>query len=257
MPTDVTCSCIMMGSLGVTERGQDMDGLYATNFLLFTAMGVSEKSCKEAIVNAAMDRAFRDASSHVLSIDGGNEPKRKEGKGAISEALEKLEPFDDYAEWHDSLCQKLRDNDYSPGNEHPLKAITYGIAQKWVNMTMKYLAIAYYAFNEHESCKDYCDFYERVVKHHEADLHVPVDRYIIEAAWRKSSDIKLPVNDPGKRTNEYKHPADYCTAWSKWNEEDYKQFQKTLRGALGREDALDWEGSAWIEAADHSSSQNH
>lgn len=232
-----------------------MDRLYATNFLLFTAMGINSSSRKEAVVSAAIDRAFRDASSHVLSIDGGNEPKKELGKAVISKALEELESIDDYAKWHDDLCQQLLDKEYSPAKEHPLKSITYGIAQKWVNMTMKYLAVAYYALNEHEACEEYCSFYEWAVKRHEASLHVPVDRYIIEAAWRKNPDIKLPVDDPSRRVKQYKHPADHCTAWSKWSKDDYKQFQEALRDSLSQH-PLDWEGSAWIENADRNSSQD-
>lgn len=43
-----------------------MDGLYATNFFLFAAMGINSSSRKEVVISAAIDRAFRDASSAMF-----------------------------------------------------------------------------------------------------------------------------------------------------------------------------------------------
>ena len=229
-----------------------MDARYSTDFLLFASLGIAGNHAKDAIVGNAIDRAFRDASSHVLSVGGGNDNLKEAGKKDICAALCNLRPETDFDEWHGSLCETLYDRDYSSAeSDYPLKAVTYGIAQKWVNMTIKYLSIAYYALEERDNSREYCEFYDRAVKPHEANLHVPVDRFIIESAWKEDEAIKLPLKEKADRKREYAHPADYCKPWSRWGLEDYRSFQESLHTYLAsqRPTPLDWENNAWISAA--------
>ena len=91
--------------------------------------------------------------------------------------------------------------------------MTYGQAQKWLNMTIKYL---------------YCLQYNKFKKafHY---LHVPIDNRIIKSAY-KDFKIAKPVE-----------------SWSKWNKEEYTNYQEKLIKAIGdKKDPLRWEFTAWL-----------
>ena len=123
--------------------------------------------------------------------------------------------------WHKAACDAIRDKANSPeGNLLLLKPdhqFTYGQAQKWVNMSLKYLYMM--GFDD--------------MSHIERVIHVPVDSLIIDAA-----------NDLGVRW-----PS---TSWSKLdNYPEYLTFQKKLRKIIqgSTERPLVWENHAWIEQA--------
>ena len=123
--------------------------------------------------------------------------------------------------WHKAACDAIRDKANSPeGNLLLLKPdhqFTYGQAQKWVNMSLKYLYMM--GFDD--------------MSHVEQVIHVPVDSLIIDAA-----------NDLGVRW-----PS---TSWSKLdNYPEYLTFQKKLRKIIqgSTERPLVWENHAWIEQA--------
>lgn len=113
----------------------------------------------------------------------------------------------------------------------------YGQAQKWLNMTMKYMRIMGFWADELKPLGSY--------------LHVPVDNIVMQ----KASDIgvKLPRTDgsSGKYT-------DNTLPWSKWEPENYTTFQNELQGrskeVSPQELPMEWESRVWLEAAhlDHS-----
>ena len=134
---------------------------------------------------------------------------------------------DTFAEWHRLKCNHIiqKMNDSTLLDEQ--KPFTYGQAQKWLNMTLKYLWLL-----------DMLP--EGLTK---KSLHVPIDRYIIQAA--KSKD-----------KNEYglglKHELSKTT-WSSWNDYNaYIEYQQLLKDKIAKEyplldSPIDWEGKAWIE----------
>lgn len=128
--------------------------------------------------------------------------------------------------WHKAACDAIRNKairdkaNSLDGNLPLLKPdhqFTYGQAQKWVNMSLKYLYVM--GFDD--------------MSHFEQVIHVPVDSLIIDAA-----------NDLGVRW-----PS---TSWSKLdNYHKYLAFQKRLRQKMqeGTECPLIWENHAWIKQA--------
>lgn len=81
-------------------------------------------------------------------------------------------------------------------------------------------------------------------------LHVPVDRYIIEAVW-ENEDVILPLI-PEKICKNGKRGAysdEKVKSWSKWEKEEYINFQNSLREKLNGEIPIKWESSVWIEVA--------
>lgn len=128
--------------------------------------------------------------------------------------------------WHKAACDAIRNKairdkaNSLEGNLPLLKPdhqFTYGQAQKWVNMSLKYLYVM--GFDD--------------MSHIERVIHVPVDSLIIDAA-----------NELGVRW-----PS---ASWSKLdNYSEYLAFQKKLRQKIPdrTECPLVWENHAWIELA--------
>lgn len=93
---------------------------------------------------------------------------------------------------------------------------TVGLAQKWVNMTLKYLWILGVLDDEYDE-----------------KLDIPVDSYIIQEI------TKLGINTKNIK-------------WSTWNNlNEYKDIQKQLKIALLEKKgytAIRWENEQWVEA---------
>jgi hypothetical protein len=95
---------------------------------------------------------------------------------------------------------------------------SYGLAQKWLNITIKNMIVM-----------EKWDSQLAKVKHY---LHVPVDNYILDGARADFEDIVTS-----------KKP------WSKWNYEEYKIFQKALRKKLNVTPPIVWEFDVWVKMA--------
>lgn len=204
----------------------------AIDFLLYSYFGIDAKAGQDntgIILNGAIGRAYRDASSHVLSIEDEQEKRDKRGDAttAIGDAVMTLTNEANYDAWHRALCERLMDI-YKGVVCKKEKSFTYGIAQKWVNMTMKYLYLLVPLMSEYGYCAKgiHC-----AVDHRDA-LHVPIDSYIIRAA--KEEGVLVSDIDP----------------WSKIQSYDvYYAFQSALRNRLKGLAPIEWEGPAWIKAA--------
>ncbi len=241
------------------DDGMNYDQTSAVNFLLYSTMMVTLEDSTEAAIDAAIKRAYRDANSHVLS--GYDESK---GHEAIKDGLMNLRDIDStpnqgsFDEWHEKTCEAICTKGYKATSKIAQKGITYGIAQKWLNMTLKYLTVfnairsmdSKQSVNTDVADAEHDGILEKI-NGLKGCLHVPVDRYIINAAWNNTA-VKIPLKNSTKieqRNCEYKHPADYCKPWSQWTFEDYKKFQESLRKALPKQTLFEWEGTAWITTA--------
>lgn len=125
--------------------------------------------------------------------------------------------------WHHGLCnniiekckkiEKYKKTD--KGKEEKIQ-FTYGQAQKWLNMTMKYLYILEVEGYTFDSVFEY--------------LHIPIDKYIL---YGVEDDLKI------------KRPVD---AWSRWdNYDEYLKYQNAIRESL-REKGISpirWEFENW------------
>ncbi len=148
---------------------------------------------------------------------------------------------EDFDTWHKSCCnemlidnnnfkQKLNTNAdiellfKANKNGKDENSFKYGMAQKFLNMTIKNLLLAEDMFSG-------CIGYE-VLCHKRELFHVPVDKNILNAAKIKG----------------------YPNSWSSWDETTYVNFIKALRIQLTelnpKKSMLDWEHSAWIEFAE-------
>ena len=172
----------------------------AINFLLFGYFGITLENSKDDIISAAINRAYRDAASHVLSLKDDSKKDTENGKKLFADACDCIEKFIeavlpneaqneiDYDNKHSTLCTDLKilyDNCANSRYE-----FSYGVAQKWVNMTMKYLGIILTIFAECKDKNDFVIFHEsfQAIEH---SLHVPIDGYILEYVSKEKRTLSL------------------------------------------------------------------
>lgn len=142
----------------------------------------------------------------------------------------------DFDDWHKAKCEEIinfMNNSIDKSNTKILKKenFTIGQAQKWVNMTLKYLWLldALPAGVEPEY------------------LHVPIDSYIIEIAYDNKNKFENALG-----LLEDKPPK----SWSKLSEYDeYFEIQEAIRKAIKTNTTnetipIKWESLAWIEVAE-------
>lgn len=110
--------------------------------------------------------------------------------------------------WHRALSDRIKTLYAQKGI-----VFTYGHAQKWINMTIKYLYILEY------------DSFDAVFPY----LHVPIDNIIFEMA-SKQFNLSRPKD-----------------VWSSWDEyeEQYLAYQQALSNQIGDLDPLRWEFRNW------------
>lgn len=142
----------------------------------------------------------------------------------------------DFDDWHKAKCEEIinfMNNSIDKSNTKILKKeekFTIGQAQKWVNMTLKYLWLL-------DALPDNID---------ENDLHIPIDSYIIEIAYdnKNKFDNALGLEEKPKES------------WSKLSEyKNYFKIQKAIRKAIKTNATnetipIKWESLAWIEVAE-------
>ena len=164
----------------------------------------------------SMNRAYLDLCRTLRIADkdkaekarrGAEKDLRKEAHAILAAGCANQDQYDS---WHFNICEKLVKR-YKPSG----CVLTLGHAQKWVNMTMKYL----------------CVFKDVQAIAMLPYLHAPLDSYIFKAA-----KDQLGINPP-------------CHAWSKLaNYQDYIAYQAAIRDTSGKP-ALVWEFGAWNATA--------
>lgn len=280
-----------------------MTGKSAIEFLFFSYFNddiARIKEDKSELLGVAIDRAYRDAASHVLRFNSldflGDKEKRNIVKTYkvisyleilkyimnISERKENLR-----ADWielmadrlmkiyellQEELASKVDSNIKNRFNLTELKQyvkkggeFTFGIAQKWLNMTVKNIyvmdSIIKIYLDKDETClSNVCNIFDQYVD-------IPVDDYIIKAACNRLS-VKVPSENKEQKKGEYLGNNDKYAeklAWSKWqienDDEDltrsyYRAFQHRMKSALANDkefvskgNLLDMENRLWINTA--------
>lgn len=167
---------------------------------------------------AASFRAYRDFN-RTLTLDRVDKKTRVQLRNEVTDQLQTcfnvLQKYwtrsrEQYDVWHERTCYDVRGIYLS--RKVPF---TFGQAQKWVNMTIKYLYVL-----DDRGFDDFLDY-----------LHVPVDNKIIAIAERE-----FGIPKPNK-------------VWSKWDYDEYLSYQLTLRKKISGCSPFRWEMAAWnVEA---------
>ena len=185
----------------------------ALDFIVYSLFG-DMSSPEEAVIN----RAYVDMASHTLTgFDDYNEKWRcrYEGSKLIKESLNLLSEKDTFDTWHKTLCEGLMD-------VYPKQKLTYGQAQKWVNMTIKYV----YVLKRLEKMDQ--SVFPFISKAHAHLFHPPVDSYVLREVLKDHcswSGIENNTKYEEKRAKLKDKGFDFKTELSKWPKIAEKQRQ--------------------------------
>lgn len=148
----------------------------------------------------AAHKAYADMARRTLRIKENSKERialKKSATKILRQAVEKLKnDSSDFPKWHEKSCNALI---ACYGGQ-----LSYGQAQKWLNMLLKYL----YVYD--------VKGYETLFSSREgiAALDMPVDSKVIEALHRKYN-VKRPT-----------------AGWSVWDRNTYRAYQAAARSAL-------------------------
>lgn len=171
-------------------------------------------------LKAANSRAYRDMN-RTIRFNGLPDATRlalREKVNAVFDTeLTKLKSYsitsqDEFDAWHHSVSDKIKKLYLDEGVK-----LTYGQAQKWINMTIKYLYML-----EANSFDGVFEF-----------LHIPLDNYVFDIA-RDLLGIARPK-----------------VAWSSWDnyDEQYLCYQNLIREKITTGTPLRWELRYWLKVA--------
>ena len=148
----------------------------------------------------------------------------------------------DFDDWHKAKCEEIKEKmngNYETVNNSDEKVLnksfTIGQAQKWVNMTLKYLWLL--------------DTLPQNIG--EKDLHVPIDSYIIEIAYDNKNKFDNALGLEEKPKESWSKLSEYKDYFG--TQKDYFGIQKEIRKAIKNTNEtipIKWESLAWIEVAE-------
>lgn len=142
------------------------------------------------------------------------------------EQLMKAPNCNEYDKLHESLCKSLCTISHSILE----KCLTIGQAQKWVNMTMKYLWML------------------DLVKCESSILHIPIDNYVLGELKQKIGDSNELIKGNDKQYTVIDKKSRNGYKWS--NIPDYKNVYYPIQKAIREKTQcpIEWESQAWLEA---------
>lgn len=233
----------------------------AVDFLLFSVIGASIVDDKDTLLDRGIARAYRDASSRVGYFGDLQIEENKEAfEGACGVLKDKIEQAtfsnqESFNKWHEKICAGIK-----PGGSDQT---CYGKAQKWLNMTLKYLAVTYAVLLLFgKTSHPFVEFYEKKLANAERFFHIPIDSYVCDAlCWsgllddneeganslKESIPVKKESKPLPKQPSKAASPYDsYIKSWSQWNQDEYKNCASQLKE---QQLDLNWETRAWIDVA--------
>ena len=222
----------------------------ALDFLLFSYFGCDCKADEGTMKNSAAHRAYLDfartvkfeySSSYIDKHKNEESVKQftKAKEDRIKDICESLiQSIDSYPgnsanfdDWHKNECERIIGKMEKPYccEKKLLEKFTCGQAQKWVNMTLKYLWLL--------------DLLPKEIK--EESLHVPIDSFILQKL--KEEQVSGVI---GSGETYYYKRKDKGKVWSAITdyEEEYMELQKEIR-RIASPNPIQWEGPAWMEIA--------
>lgn len=148
---------------------------------------------------------------------------------------ENMSGQDAFDNWHREKCVRIIKMMNDSGVLDRKTPFTYGQAQKWVNMTLKYLWLL--------------DCLPEGL--HEEYLHVPIDSFILQALMEEANVKNISCSGEtyrykgetwssmGKKEPDKRNECEKC--------DDYDDLQKIIRDIASI--PIDWEGHMWIKVA--------
>lgn len=196
---------------------------------------VAAEPTSPAAITSISKRAYRDLSRtlHGISTHLNKGTLLDDTHASLREFVTDLETHplpeqdaeatqQDFDDRHDRWC--LGREKFFQAHPHSHKGkefvFTYGQAQKWLNMALKYLAVL-----DHPAVTCVYPY-----------LHVPIDSIVYEEAAHSTTGLSVPRPSGG-------------ASWSRLNREQYRAYQGHLRACIADQTdhraPLDWEATVW------------
>lgn len=213
----------------------------ASEFFLYTCFGIVKDDNLETIIRKCVKRAYLDMN-RTLSIK-----KNKSSSGSFQSDYSK--------KITDIICKrefsKIQSETYDLffNNDHPKNDLNvylnvkktknkskrsgncfyYGQAQKWINMSLKYLWLI------------------GIIDDEEAEsLDIPIDRIVMSAA-SKQFNTEFPTYTNPQTWKIYSESS--TMPWSKLNLDEYVTIQNDIKSSIKGQSPIEWESKNWIKYA--------
>ena len=203
----------------------------AVDFLISCYFGQSQD-----LIDAAINRAYVDMAAHTMKGFGDTKDKtqkkwecRYNSSEIIKVALKKYTSGTCFNEWHEKLVCDIQ-------SVYGENTMSYGQAQKWLNMTIKYLYILRTILGEEDhrlSCVK--GFLQNTSV---SDYYPPVDSYVLkgagvkcDASWSSMNksqydDVKRQIGDEKDFMWELEMWESFSKEFSYYNSKSYAYFVK-------------------------------
>ena len=205
---DEFCRRIVAKKEGIKQNNQVAVDSNILEFLKMLYFGVTDNPFE-----AASRSAYTDMCRTIRFHGKNGEALRKSADVFLEERIPELIAIDNsekFTQWHYSICKQIVEQYEAAGIEFYI-----GQAQKWVNMTLKYLYV----------------LVPDVVEPFYRFLHIPLDNYIMDIAKKQYGVSSL------------------TTAWSRISDyQDYLDYEQKLMEVID-EVPLNWEFKKWVESA--------
>ena len=204
--------------------GDSREPDYSTYRIKKAIMKAYEDATNEGAYNTLFKKTIE--AEKLKQLKSASERAKNDSAEFLFSQIQKLSALaSNYKEWHKNTCEGLRKK-YSKvclNENEPF--FTYGNAQKWVNMTMKYLWLLG-RLPEGLTAKS---------------LHVPIDSFILEKLREENVDEIRRDGD----TYKYKGKS-----WSQLDDYDvYLDIQTKIGQIAEKAFPIEWEGPAWTKVA--------
>ena len=218
----------------------------ATDFFLYAYFGIIVNDDYRTIIKKCVKRAYLDMNRTLkVKSDVPGFSFQEEFAERMTEIIVSKDSITDIQ----SECYKLF-IDYTEGNDQPQKGLYaflgtkeikdkskrrgncfyFGQAQKWINMSLKYLWLLG-IINDDET----------------KGLDVPIDSIIMLAA---SEELGVVYPTDSKKQIWKAYSPSSTMPWSKLNSSEYKTIQNTIKVKIKEKNPIEWESDKWIEYAE-------
>lgn len=205
---DEFCRRIIAKKEGTIRQNQINVDSKILDFLKMLYFGVTDNPFE-----AASRSAYTDMCRTIRFYGKNGDAVRKSVDKLLENRIPDLatvDNADEFIKWHSTICKQIVEEYKAEGIEFYV-----GQAQKWVNMTLKYLYV----------------LIPDVVEPFYCFLHIPLDNYIMDIAKKQYGVPSLSA------------------AWSRISDyQEYLDYELRLMEVID-EVPLDWEFRKWIESA--------
>lgn len=188
----------------------------------------------------ASNKAYLDMNRTIIFKNKDNDDERRNWRQEVETIIKNgfycLSDSPNFSKWHHDRCDEIKEVyegnvEKKTDNGEIINTLSYGQAQKWLNMTLKYLWLL-----KRLGLLNMDD--TEIIKKHEEFFDIPLDSYIIRYLANKY-DIKCKISPE----------------WSKIDNYDkYKEYQEQIKKVVlssditGYDIPLEWELEHWHKA---------